>query len=127
MGGQAFKLTGHIKSKGPSCNEPRMLHESRVSQAHRWKGLASSLQGHLARIGICSHIILTRGPSHLLHEYYSTAQQPHDMLFLHPADHACPLIVSYLTVALKEQTKSKTVSNIHIYNSICIIHIFCHL
>lgn len=92
MRGQALKLKGHINSKGPSHYQPRMLHESRVSQAHRWKGLASSLQGHLARIGMCSHIILPGGPSHLLHEYYSTAQQQHDTLFLHLADHVCPRI-----------------------------------
>lgn len=44
--GQAFKLKRRVKSKGPSCYKGYKLHESRVSQAHRWKGLASSLQGN---------------------------------------------------------------------------------
>lgn len=47
-GGQAFKLKGHIKSKGPSCEQRRMLRESWICQAHRWKGLAASLQGYLS-------------------------------------------------------------------------------
>lgn len=66
-GGQALKLKGHIKSKGPRCNQPTVLHESWVSQAHRWKGLAFSLQGHLLWIEMCSRIILPRWPFQLLH------------------------------------------------------------
>lgn len=95
MRGQAFKLKGHIKSKGPSCNQRGMLHGARVSQAHRWKRLAPSLQGHLAQRGMCSRIILPRGASQLRHEDYSTTQQQHDMLFLH---HVCPYVISLFTV-----------------------------
>lgn len=125
MGGQALKLKGHIKSKGPRCNQPSMLHESRVSQAHRWKGLAFSLQGHLAWIEMCSHIILPRGPFQLLHKYYSTAQRQHDMLFLPLADHVNSCIVPCWTISW-EHKPNRTVNSIHIKNSTYHMYsIFC--
>lgn len=37
---------------------------------------------------------------------YSTAQQQHDMLFLHLKDPVCPRVVSCFTVSLKAQTKT---------------------
>ncbi|CAB1453724.1 unnamed protein product [Pleuronectes platessa] len=49
MGGQAFKLKGRMKSKGPRCKQRHMLHESRVFAKH--------LHSPEVMIGISSEIL----------------------------------------------------------------------
>lgn len=85
--GQALKLKGYIKSKVPRCSQPTMFLESQLSQVYRRKELSFSLQGLLAWIKMCNHIILPRGPFQLLIiALQCTAQQKHDMFPL-LADH----------------------------------------
>lgn len=89
MGGQALKLKGHIKSKGPRCNQPSVLHDSWVSQAHRWKGLAFSVQGHLLWIEMCNRIILPRWPFQLLH---SIIVQPNGSMTCYSSSRSCQFL-----------------------------------
>ena len=124
-GGQALKLKGHIKSKGPRCNQASMPHESLASRAQRWKGLASSLQGHVARIEMCSHIILHRGPSQLLHSCSSTAQQQHDMLFPPLAHYIHPYIVISESTRQKGLPTMSISKSSEIYNDLYVSLIIC--
>lgn len=62
--GSGTEIKGiHKEHKVPRCNQPSMFLQSQLSQVRRWKELSFSLQGLLAWIKMCNHIILPRGAS----------------------------------------------------------------